>query len=254
MGRICSWELVFWSSYTSHRSYWSYNSYAFWVRERLRQLSPGKCPLGLSWACLLLYKMPKGMAVRRSLPQATNALAVAVEHLQALPMFELCLLVKGTSVMAIRLQSSDFDEGGVLPVTYTCDGDNTSPALSWEGVPAGTKSLVIIAEDPDAPHGNWAHWVVYDIPPDVRTFPGGVAPAKAMEDGTRQGTNDYKTIGYGGPCPTPGRPHRYVFHIYALRKRLNLPPGANRDQVENAMTGWILDEGQTMASYTRRVS
>ena len=147
--------------------------------------------------------------------------------------------------MSITLTSTAFTEGGTIPKKYTCDDANSSPALAWSGVPEGTRSLALIADDPDAPVGTWVHWVLYDLPADLTSLPEG-----AQGLGT-QGTNDFRRAGYGGPCPPKGPAHRYYFKLYALDTQLNLKPGASKADVEKAMKGHILAQGQLMGKYGR---
>lgn len=115
--------------------------------------------------------------------------------------------------MIMRLTSSAFSEGERIPVRYTCDGDDESPPLAWAGVPKSAKSLVLLCDDPDAPRGTWHHWAVYDIPPATNALPAGLSPRNAD---FKQATNDFRKLGYGGPCPPLGRPHHYYFRLLAL--------------------------------------
>ncbi len=117
---------------------------------------------------------------------------------------------------AIQLQTDAFRNGGEIPPVYTCKGQNISPRITWSNVPEGTRSFALIMEDPDAPGGTFAHWVIYNIPADKRQLPASVPIQPNLDDGTRQGPNDFRRIGYAGPCPPPGRPHRYYLRIYAL--------------------------------------
>ncbi|MGR3320002.1 MAG: YbhB/YbcL family Raf kinase inhibitor-like protein [Candidatus Anammoxibacter sp.] len=152
--------------------------------------------------------------------------------------------------MGITVESSAFKEGGMVPGKYTCDGADISPPLSWSGLPGGTQSIALISDDPDAPMGTWVHWVLYDLPPDITNLPEDVPTKKTLENGGKQGTNDFGRIGYGGPCP-PGGTHRYFFKIYALDKELNLETGATKAQLLKEMKGHILAEGQLMGKYSR---
>ena len=152
----------------------------------------------------------------------------------------------------MQLRSSAFRPGDDVPVEFTCDGANISPALTWTAPPAATQSLVLTVEDPDAPHHAWAHWLVYDLPPTERELPEAVAPRAPLPSGAQQGRNDFGQIGYGGPCPPPGHPHRYFFKIYALDSRLDLPRGSSRVQLEQAMRGHVLASGEVMGRYHRR--
>lgn len=155
-----------------------------------------------------------------------------------------------TSKMTIRVTSSAFAEGGSIPSKYTCDGANVSPPLKWTSIPEGTRSIALIADDPDAPRGTWVHWVVYDLPASLRELPEGVPPDRTMANGGKQGTNDFGKIGYGGPCPPSGT-HRYFFKVYALDRALGLAPGATKAQLLKAMEGHVLAEGQLMGKYAR---
>jgi Raf kinase inhibitor-like YbhB/YbcL family protein len=151
----------------------------------------------------------------------------------------------GQVQMTIQITSSAFSEGGTIPQKYTCDGVNVSPPLSWTGLPNGTKSLAMIADDPDAPVGTWVHWVLYDIPSDLSQLAEG-----AQGIGT-PGINDFRKTGYGGPCPPKGKPHRYYFKLYALDTALNLKPGASKENVLTAMKGHVLANGELMGRYGR---
>lgn len=153
--------------------------------------------------------------------------------------------------MTMRISSSAFDEGGMIPAKYTCDGADVSPPLGWSGIPEGTRSLALISDDPDAPVGTWVHWVVFNLPPHSTGLPEGVSGDKTLAEGSQQGTNDFKRIGYGGPCP-PGGTHRYFFKLYALERKLELAPGATTAQLLTAMEGHILAEVHLMGKYLRR--
>lgn len=152
--------------------------------------------------------------------------------------------------MKIHIQSNVFGDGEFIPSKYTCDGEDVSPPLSWNSIPPMTKSFVLIADDPDAPVGTWVHWVVYDIPAEARFLPESFPPDPEFPDGTRQGINDFRHIGYGGPCP-PGGTHRYFFKLYALDTKLNLKSGCTKKQVLQAMEGHVLAEGSLMGKYKR---
>ncbi len=155
----------------------------------------------------------------------------------------------GTQTM--KLVSSAFEEGGMIPSQYTCDGQDISPPLKWENVPQGTKSFALICDDPDAPMGTWVHWVIYNIPDSVRQLPEAVPTVERLSDGTLQGTNDFRRLGYGGPCP-PGGTHRYFFKLYALDTMLNLQAGATKEALLKAMQGHVLAEAQLMGRYKRK--
>ncbi len=149
------------------------------------------------------------------------------------------------------LISAEFKEGGTIPVEYTCSGKNISPALSWSGMPAGTKSIALIMDDPDAPAGTFVHWVLYNIPAGTQKLPKGLSKKETLDDGSRQGMTDFDRVGYGGPCPPPGKPHRYYFRLYALDTKLDLHAGATKDDVEKAMKGHILAQGELMGKFGR---
>jgi Raf kinase inhibitor-like YbhB/YbcL family protein len=137
----------------------------------------------------------------------------------------------------------------MIPRKYTCDGENFSPSLAWSGVPPGTKSLALLMEDPDAPGKTWIHWVVYDIPPDLNMLSENVTSNIEFAGTASQGTNDFKVIGYGGPCPPSGS-HRYFFKLFALDKtNLFDLPGASRDELLKQMQGHILAEAQLIGKY-----
>lgn len=150
----------------------------------------------------------------------------------------------------MRINSSAFSEGKAIPKQYSCDGEDISPELSWQDVPAGTESFVLIADDPDAPAGTWVHWVIYDIPGRARTLQENYPKQEMDSDGSKQGTNDFKKIGYGGPCP-PGGTHRYFFKLYALDTTLDAEPGLSKADILKRTEGHVLDEAQLMGTYRR---
>lgn len=158
---------------------------------------------------------------------------------------------KGGRVMKIKVESTAFTEGGMIPKKYTCDGQDVSPPISWSGIPDKAKSIALIADDPDAPMGTWVHWVVYNLPANVTGLPEGVPSQKTLSNGGMQGMTDFRRIGYGGPCP-PGGTHRYFFKVYALDTEINLDPGVTKGQLLKAMEGHILAEGGVMGRYQRR--
>lgn len=153
--------------------------------------------------------------------------------------------------MSIQVSSPAFAEGDRIPVKHTADGDDVSPELRWSGAPPNTKSFALVCEDPDAPRGNWTHWVLFNIPADKTNLAEGVSKEKELPDGARQGKNDFGKIGYGGPSPPKGKPHRYFFKLYALDVAVDLTPGATKAQLMNAMKGHILAEGQLVCNYGR---
>jgi hypothetical protein len=152
--------------------------------------------------------------------------------------------------MEIKLKSSAFREGEMIPKKHTCDGEDISPLLEWSPVPAACKSLALICDDPDSPTGTWVHWVIYNIPPQTNKLKEDVPVSRTLEDGSLQGINDFRKIGYGGPCPHAGT-HRYNFKLYALDAVLKLEAGATKAQLLRAMEGHILAQGQLMGKYHR---
>jgi hypothetical protein len=156
--------------------------------------------------------------------------------------------------MTLSLRSSAFDDGGEIPREHTCEGDDTSPPLSWSGVPQDTRSLVLIIDDPDAPDPaapkmTWVHWVLFNIPPDAT----GLAAAMTSEqlpDGTGEGLNDWQRTGYGGPCPPIGR-HRYFHKLYALDKVLSAMQQPTKAEVEKAMEGHVVASAQLIGTFQK---
>lgn len=153
--------------------------------------------------------------------------------------------------MSLELNSPDFSSGGVIPKQFSCDGGDLSPALAWNAPPPATQAFALIADDPDAPVGTWVHWVLFDLPPTLRSLPQNFPKDPQAADGSRNGANDFDKIGYGGPCPPAGKPHRYFFKLYALDTKLNLKAGATKKDVERAMQGHILAQGEYMGRYSR---
>jgi Raf kinase inhibitor-like YbhB/YbcL family protein len=153
--------------------------------------------------------------------------------------------------MALALKSTAFAPGAEIAKKYSCEGDDVSPALEWSAPPAHTVSFALIMDDPDAPVGTWVHWVIWNLPASTQELPEAVAKLEQLDDGTRQGRNSSKKIGYIGPCPPPGKPHRYFFRLYALDKMLVLAPGASRASLEEAMKHHVLAQGEYMGTYKR---
>ncbi len=152
--------------------------------------------------------------------------------------------------MALTLISTAFSNGGMIPSQYTCDGSNISPPLQWSGVPASTKTVALIVDDPDAPAKTWVHWVIYDLPANKTQLPEGIKPQEKLAGGGKQGINDFKKIGYGGPCPPSGT-HRYFFKLYALDIETSLNPGATKDELLKAIEGHVLAQGALVGKYKR---
>ena len=151
--------------------------------------------------------------------------------------------------MPFRLFSSAFSEGGWIPELHTCQGADLSPSLEWSGAPADTLSFALVMDDPDAPGGTWTHWLLYDIPSQVRELAQGYKPGKLGVSGT----NDFGRPGYGGPCPPKGGPHRYFFRLYALSAHtLGLPAGIKREELLKALAGHTLAQAEYMGRYQRK--
>ena len=152
---------------------------------------------------------------------------------------------------AFTLTSPAFEDQGAIPRQFTCDGKDISPPLAWAGAPEKTAAFALAVDDPDAPGKTWVHWVVCDLPAAATNLPDG-APARAvLENGARQGVNDFKKIGWGGPCPPSGT-HRYVFTLYALDRALSLPSRFNREDLAGAVRGHVLAEARLVGRYSRK--
>ena len=157
----------------------------------------------------------------------------------------------GEMATPFTLSSSAFEPGGQIPSRYTCDAADQSPALAWRDGPSGTRSLALIVDDPDAPAGTWVHWVVYDLPADMTTLVEGVVKGDTLPNGAKQGINDFRKVGYNGPCPPPGKPHRYVFKLYALDGPTDLKPRATKAQLLRTIEGHLLGETEIIGTYKR---
>ncbi len=153
----------------------------------------------------------------------------------------------------LEISSPAFADGGPIPRAHTCDGADISPPLVWRGAPTGTQGYALIVDDPDAPGKTWVHWVLYGLDGEVTNLPAGFPPAPETTTPhvARQGTNDFRRTGYGGPCPPKGKPHRYIFTLYALDQQLTLPAGATKDVVLNAIRGHVLEETKMIGTYGR---
>lgn len=143
------------------------------------------------------------------------------------------------------LDSPAFEHHQTIPKKYTCDGEDVSPPLSFQELPPGAKSLVLIVDDPDAPSGTFDHWIVWNLPADTAMLEEGARVP-------RQGKNHFGEQRYRGPCPPPGKPHRYFFKLYALDTLINLPAGSSKHSVEEAMEGHILGKAELVGTYQRR--
>jgi hypothetical protein len=162
------------------------------------------------------------------------------------------LVLLAARAAAFELESAAFRGGETIPVAYTCDGADRSPPLAWHDPPPAAKGFALVCEDPDAPAGLWTHWVLFDLPAGVRELAAGLPAAESLPGGGRQGVNDFRRTGYGGPCPPHGAPHRYVFRLYALDGRLDLAPGATRAALLQAMEGHVVGQAELTGRYARR--
>ena len=171
--------------------------------------------------------------MRKAIIAATSAILVAA----------IASFAAGGAKM--KVTSSAFQQGANIPSKFSCDGPNTSPPLQISDVPTEAKSLVLIVDDPDAPSGLFTHWVVWNISPQATTIAEGSTPKGV------QGTNDFGKSGYGGPCPPSGT-HRYYFKVFALDRELDLPVGAKRSQLDAAMKGHVIAQGELMGRYSRK--
>jgi Raf kinase inhibitor-like YbhB/YbcL family protein len=149
---------------------------------------------------------------------------------------------------SMKLTSTAFKDGDGIPTPYTCKGVDISPPLAWENAPAGTKTFALIVDDPDAPSKVWVHWVVWNIPSSSSSLREHIPTQDQLDDGTRQGTDDFGSVGWGGPCPPSGT-HRYYFKLYALDAALSLSGVVDKEKLLDAMKGHVLAEAQLMGTY-----
>ena len=156
------------------------------------------------------------------------------------------------STVAFAISASSFSNGGNIPKKFTCDGTDQSPQLSWTDPPPRTKTLALLVDDPDAPIGNWNHWTLWNVPPTVRSLPEGMSKDANLPDGSQQGFNDFRKHGYNGPCPPPGKPHRYYFRLFALDVKLTLKENASKRELEAALKGHLLAQAEWMGRYARK--
>ena len=153
--------------------------------------------------------------------------------------------------MEFRISTSAFHQGGPIPLKYTCSGSDVSPPLAWSAPPAGTKSLALIVDEPDAPAGTWYHWLVYNIPGRAGGVREGASRTGSLPNGGMQGRSSFGKMGYGVPCPPQGQTHRYFFHLYALDTMLELRAGATQRELEAAMRGHVKGEAEWMGRFGR---
>jgi Raf kinase inhibitor-like YbhB/YbcL family protein len=159
-------------------------------------------------------------------------------------------IIYSSDTMEIQVTSTAFKEGEMIPRKYTCRGENISPQIAWSNIPEGTKSFLLIADDPDAPMGTWVHWVVYNIPANFSELKERFPEDSKFPDGIMQGITDFGTTGYGGPCPPSGI-HRYYFKLYAIDIILDVKPRLTKQEVLNEIEGHILAKGQLMGKFRK---
>jgi Raf kinase inhibitor-like YbhB/YbcL family protein len=155
----------------------------------------------------------------------------------------------------MTLSSPSFSDRGAIPKRHTADGEDCSPELVWSGLPKDAKALALIMDDPDAPGGTWVHWVLYDLPPSAGKLSAALPKNESLANGAHQGAcwgvDRFERVGYHGPCPPPGKPHRYVFRLYALSAALGLGPRATKDRALKAMEGKVLAQAELVGMYGR---
>lgn len=161
-----------------------------------------------------------------------------------------CAYARDGAIEELKVTSGAFKEGEMIPKRYSGYGENISPDIGWSKPPIGTRYIAVICEDPDAPIGIWTHWIIFNIPDKKQVLPEKVPPRELLDDGTIQGTNDFRKIGYDGPHPPFGT-HRYYFKVYALDMRLNIAAPVTKEDLLKAMEGNILAEGSLMGRYSK---
>lgn len=165
--------------------------------------------------------------------------------------------VKRVKKMTFTVTSPAFENNSYIPKKHACGGEDVSPELKWAGLPGGAESVAVIMDDPDAPPGTWVHWVLFNIPASLQGLKENIAKTELLPDGSRQGLvwgvneDDFSRTGYYGPCPPPGKPHRYFFKVYALDRLLDLPAGATKGALLKAMEGHILARAELVGLYKR---
>ena len=210
------------------------------TRFRSPMLHVGVLFLGVALVCGLGCQDTQDATVVEDRPETATPDAVAPEPSEG-----------REEAMGFQITSSAFGNGQTIPAKHTADGVDVSPPLAWANVPEGTKSFVLLCDDPDAPVGNWVHWVAYGIPVDTQELPEGVPTDEVLPSGIKQGVNDFRKAGYGGPSPPPGKAHRYFFTLYALDADVSLGPGARKKVLMDALEGHILGKAQLMGTYGR---
>ncbi|HTY15847.1 MAG TPA: YbhB/YbcL family Raf kinase inhibitor-like protein [Methanoregulaceae archaeon] len=147
--------------------------------------------------------------------------------------------------------SDSFSTGGTIPRQFTCQGESVSFPLSWSGVPPGTQTIAVLMQDVDTPRSGFTHWILYNIPPGSRGIPGNITTELVLPDGSVQGRNDAGKIGYTGPCPPAGNPHRYIITVYALNRSLDGAQALNRSEFDTAINGAVIGQGNLSGTYQR---
>ena len=161
------------------------------------------------------------------------------------------LVAYPTWASPLTLASTAFADRKPIPKQFTCDGDNGSPPLQWTGVPDATRAFVLVVDASGSPNRPWVHWVLYGVAPDARDLQASLPRSAKLPNGAMQGLNDFRKIGYGGPCPPPGKPHRYSFRLYALDQPIGLRPGATAADVQQAITHHVLAHSELIGTYRR---
>ena len=181
------------------------------------------------------------------------------KHIQSALIISICssCILSATAIAKdetsqIEVSSESFTTGGTIPREYTADGKDISPQLSWSDPPAGTKSLALTCEDPDAPAGTWFHWIIFNISPETKKLKENMEKTKNPGGGIAQGANDFNKIGYNGPSPPKGPVHHYNFKLFALNSKLKLKPGCSKEEFYKAIKGKILGEGKVTGIYQRK--
>lgn len=151
----------------------------------------------------------------------------------------------------MKIMVRGFEDGGEIPRIFTCDGVDESPEVSWIEIPEEAKSLALIMDDPDAPMGTFTHWIIYNVDPGTKGLTRKLPRTESLDFGPAQGKNDFGKIGYGGPCPPHGRPHRYFFRLYALSSDSAIEPGVERNELEKKIKKAIMEEASYMGKYRR---
>ncbi len=153
--------------------------------------------------------------------------------------------------MEFGVRSAAWESGGSIPKVHTADGSDRSPRIEFVAVPQGVRSFALVFDDPDAPGGTWVHWVLYDVPGSTRELAEGLPRAESLPDGSRQGRNSWDEIGYQGPSPPPGKPHRYILHLYALSGPIGAGPGLTADAVRTAVKSRVVATATYLGTYGR---